>query len=46
MDEKPASKDKMLQEKLLQVEGNLPEPGSPLSAGADLCAAGRATFQL
>lgn len=46
LDEKPTNKTKMLQEKLLQLEGNLSEPESYHSAGPDLCAAGWATFQL
>jgi len=46
LDEKPTSKAKMLQEELLQVEGNLSKPESHHSAGADLHAAGCAAFQM
>ena len=46
LDEKRTSKAKMLQEKLLHVEGNLSEPESHCSAGADLRAARSAAFQM
>lgn len=46
LDEKPTSKAKMWQEKLLEVEDNLSEPESQLSAGADLCTAGYSVFQM